>query len=186
MGIDPGLSSTGYAVLQQKEERIEWKEGGIIVTSGEDSLPLRLRGIYREMQVLLETAQPDVVVVEDLFTAYQNPTAAVLMGHARGVCLLAAGERDLPVVSYTATRVKKALTGNGRASKLQVKRMVKAVLGLAQAPSSEHMADAAAIALCFLWEQKAAGRAKVEGTKHRREKGGLSVSREVREDGGKF
>jgi len=157
LGIDPGLSSTGYAVLQRKAGRIEWIEGGVIATSSEDDLPLRLSELYREVQTLLDAFAPAAVAVEDLFTAYRNPSAAVLMGHARGVCLLAAGERGLPVISYTATRVKKSLTGNGRASKLQVMQMVKTVLGLSQMPASEHIADAAAVALCFLWEQKKGG-----------------------------
>lgn len=152
LGIDPGLSSTGYAVLHQYSGRLVFQEGGLITTASNRPLEERLKEIFRGLTEVVEGHRPDLVAVEDLYSDYQNPASAVLMGHARGVCLLVAANHCLPVASYRPTRVKKSLTGNGRASKQQVKGMVKVILELAAEPTSEHVADAIAVALCHLRE----------------------------------
>lgn len=154
LGIDPGLSNTGYAVLQEVNGTVAFREGGIISTPSNRPLEDRLREIYLGLTEVVASFEPDLVAVEDLYSDYQNPASAVLMGHARGVCLLAASSHSVPVASYRPTRVKKSLTGNGRASKQQVKSMVKVVLRLSVEPSSEHVADAIAVALCHLQERR--------------------------------
>jgi crossover junction endodeoxyribonuclease RuvC len=102
----------------------------------------------------LDQFQPGVVVVEQLFAHYDHPRTAILMAHARGVIFLAAGQRGLPVISYNATRIKKTVTGNGRASKDQVQRTIQRELGLTQAPDPPDVADALAAALCHCFAQK--------------------------------
>lgn len=154
VGIDPGLSSTGYAVLRENNGLISFLEGGIISTPSTMSLEERLKEIFVGLTEVVGGFKPELVAVEDLYSDYQNPISAVLMGHARGVCLLAAANQSVPVASYRPTRVKKSLTGNGRASKQQVKGMVKVVLGLSAEPASEHVADAIAVALCHLREKR--------------------------------
>jgi crossover junction endodeoxyribonuclease RuvC len=97
---------------------------------------------------VLEQYQPVSVAVEQLFAHYDHPRTAILMGHARGVILLAAGQRDLPVVSYAAGRIKKLITGNGQASKEQVQRAIQRELSLPRLPEPPDVADALAVALC--------------------------------------
>lgn len=150
LGIDPGLADTGYAIINGFRGRLTLQEGGLIRTGSQYPLNQRLREIYTELNAVIRGLQPAVVAIEDLYSDYLNPGTAILMGHARGVCLLAAAECGLAVCSYTPTRVKKSLTGNGRASKEQVKAMVRLNLGLEPGPLSEHIADAIAVALCHI------------------------------------
>jgi crossover junction endodeoxyribonuclease RuvC len=103
---------------------------------------------------VLEQFKPDVVVVEQLFAHYEHPRTAILMAHARGVLFLAAAQHGLPVVSYNATRIKKTITGNGRAAKEQVQRTVQRELGLARLPEPPDVADALAAALCHYYVVK--------------------------------
>jgi crossover junction endodeoxyribonuclease RuvC len=103
---------------------------------------------------VLDQFKPAVMVVEQLFAHYDHPRTAILMAHARGVILLAAAQRDVPVHSYNATRIKKTITGNGRASKEQVQRTVQRELGLPQLPEPPDVADALAVALCHYYARK--------------------------------
>jgi crossover junction endodeoxyribonuclease RuvC len=151
LGIDPGLQTTGYAVLETRGGGPRVREAGVI--RGADGraatdLAQRLRHLYDGIVEVLEQFQPNVVVVEQLFAHYDHPRTAILMAHARGVLLLAAAQRGLPVVSYNATRIKKTVTGNGRASKEQVQRTIQRELGLAHLPEPPDVADALAVALC--------------------------------------
>jgi crossover junction endodeoxyribonuclease RuvC len=94
------------------------------------------------------------MAVEQLYSHYEHPRTAILMGHARGAIFLAAAQKKIPVVSYAATRVKKIVTGNGRASKEQVQRTIQRELGLAALPEPPDVADALAIALCHYYQQQ--------------------------------
>jgi len=108
----------------------------------------RLRRLHDLVRGVVAELAPDAIVVEDLYSHYRHPVTAILMGHARGVIFLAAAEAGVPVVSYGATRIKKSLTGEGRASKEQVQRMVQSALGLRTLPEPPDVADALAVALC--------------------------------------
>ena len=103
---------------------------------------------------MLDQFKPGVVAVESLYAHYEHPRTAILMGHARGVIFLAAAQRDLPVLSYNATSIKKTVTGNGRASKDQVQRTIQRELGLDRLPEPSDVADALAVALCHHYMQK--------------------------------
>jgi crossover junction endodeoxyribonuclease RuvC len=102
----------------------------------------------------MEQYRPDAVAVEQLYAHYQHPRTAILMAHARGVLFLAAGQRAIPVVSYNATRIKKTVTGSGRASKDQVQRTIQRELNLDQLPEPPDVADALAAALCHYYTRK--------------------------------
>lgn len=150
LGIDPSLSCTGYGLVEQAETVLSLIEGGVVRTSQSASLEVRLTLIAEGMRAVIKELEPEVVVVEALYSQYRHPETAILMGHARGVILLAAAERGLEVVSYPASLVKRSLTGNGRASKEQVAQMVSRALGLAEPPQPNDVTDAIALCLCHL------------------------------------
>jgi crossover junction endodeoxyribonuclease RuvC len=157
LGLDPGLQVTGYAVLEPRNGSPRVCEAGVIRSAdGREATDMeqRLRSLYNGIVEVLEQFQPGVVVVEQLFAHYEHPRTAILMAHARGVLFLAAGQRGLPVVSYNATRIKKTITGNGRASKEQVQRTIQRELGLAKLPEPPDVADALAAALCHYYVVK--------------------------------
>jgi crossover junction endodeoxyribonuclease RuvC len=157
LGVDPGLRTTGYAVLEVGARRPLLCEAGVI-RSEHDHLPAgladRIRSVYDGIRDALEQLHPQVVVVEQLYAHYAHPRTAILMAHARGAILLASRQRDLPIISYNATRVKKTVTGNGRAPKDQVQRTIQRELGLARLPEPADVADALAVALCHYYAQK--------------------------------
>ncbi|MHB1425155.1 MAG: crossover junction endodeoxyribonuclease RuvC [Gemmataceae bacterium] len=157
LGIDPGLQVTGYAVLEARLGSPRVREAGI-VRGAEGRAPTdmaqRLRHLYDGIVEILDQFKPDVAAMEQLFAHYDHPRTAILMGHARGVLILAAAQRGVPVVSYNATRVKKTVTGNGRASKEQVQRTIQRELGLANVPEPPDVADALAAALCHFYVVK--------------------------------
>lgn len=151
LGIDPGLVITGYGVLEQESGRIRLIEAGTIDSGDSKSaLPDRLRRLYEELDQLLHDHSPDVMALEQLYSHYEHPRTAILMGHARGVIVLAAGMHGVPIHHYAATQVKSALTGNGRASKEQIQQMVRRTFGLVETPRPPDVADAVAVALCHV------------------------------------
>jgi crossover junction endodeoxyribonuclease RuvC len=148
LGIDPGLQVTGYGLVETRGTQARVIEAGVV--RSDERLPLadRLRKIHTAVRDIARELAPDTIVVEDLYSHYGHPVTAILMGHARGVMFLAAAECGIPVVSYSATRIKKALTGHGRASKEQMQRMVQTTLHLRTLPEPPDVADALAVALC--------------------------------------
>ncbi len=151
LGLDPGLQTTGYAVLEARAGAPRVCEAGVIHGAdgrAKTDMAQRVRHLYDGIVEVLEQFQPGVVVVEQLFAHYEHPRTAILMAHARGVMFLAAAQHNLPVISYNATRIKKTITGNGRASKEQVQRTIQRELGLAKLPEPPDVADALAAALC--------------------------------------
>jgi len=157
LGIDPGLQVTGYAILESHPNGPHVCEAGIIRSSegrATTEMAPRLTVLYTGIVEVLEQFRPAVVAMEQLFAHYDHPRTAILMAHARGVILLAAGQQNLQVVSYAATQIKKTITGNGRASKDQVQRTIQRELGLKQLPEPADVADALAAALCHYHAQK--------------------------------
>lgn len=147
-GVDPGLRVTGYGVIREADGGPQMLEAGVVETDASAPLEQRLRDLHESLRQLLATYSPDVVAVEDLYSQYVHPRTAILMGHARGVVYLAAAECGAHVVAYPPALVKRSLTGNGRAPKEQVAKMVAQVLGLAEPPSPMDVTDALAVALC--------------------------------------
>lgn len=154
LGIDPGLAETGYAVLQLEPSGDQRPgptlvEAGLIRTAAQTPLPRRLDKIFVSLTEILRQHPAAWVAVEDLYSNYRHPGTALLMAHARGVILLAAGQAGAAVTSFPPTRVKQAITGRGHASKEQVQHMVQTYLGLKEPPRPDHVADALAVALAF-------------------------------------
>lgn len=147
VGIDPGTAITGYACLEYNLTGIKLFKHGCIRTCSNDDLPERIRQIYVEVCNLIDWFKPDVLVVERQFFN-RNVTNALFVGHASGVILLAAAERNIPVKMYTPLEVKQSIAGYGRATKKQVQYMVKSILGLKKTPSPDDAADAIALAIC--------------------------------------
>lgn len=151
LGIDPGLNTTGYAVLEPQGGTVSLVEAGVVRSRAKDPLPVRLRAIHEGVLEVIDSLKPDCMGLEELYSHYERPQTAIIMGHARGVISLAAGQRELTLKSYAATQVKKILTGNGRASKQQVQLAVTRHLGLDRVPEPADVADAIAIGLCHLY-----------------------------------
>lgn len=148
LGIDPGLNVTGYSVLDVQDRQITIVEAGVIRTDQQAEMGERLNEIGREIGKVIAQFEPEALAVEELYSHYDHPKTAIIMGHARGVIFLKAAEAGLAIFPYASTRVKKSLTGNGRASKEQVQRMIRSALNLAAVPEPPDVADALAIALC--------------------------------------
>ena len=148
LGIDPGLHITGYAVLDTARTNTTIVDAGIIRTSRRRELAKRLAVLAEELGELLAEHEPEVMAVEELYSHYRFPRTSILMGHARGVILETAAKANVKVMAYSATRVKKSITGNGRASKEQVQRAAKAAWELKETEVPKDVADALAIGLC--------------------------------------
>jgi crossover junction endodeoxyribonuclease RuvC len=147
LGIDPGTAHTGYGVVARHDGRLVALEGGVIVTSAAQDPGERLAAIHTRVGALLDEYRPEALAVEDLYFG-ANARSAFAVGQARGVVILAAGQRGLPCSSYTPQQIKGAVCGSGRAEKGQVQRMVQALLRLSELPTPDHAADALAVAIC--------------------------------------
>jgi crossover junction endodeoxyribonuclease RuvC len=149
LGIDPGTANTGFGVVERRAGRLFALDGGVITTRPEAPTQIRLAAIHRRVCEVLDEHLITVISMEDIFFG-KNAGSAFAVGQARGVVMLAAGQRRLDVVSYTPQQVKHAVCGSGRAEKDQVARMVQSMLSLEQPPHPEHAADALAIAICHI------------------------------------
>lgn len=148
LGIDPGLHITGYGCVEFGPGEPRIVEAGTLRTSPKADMSERLHQIHRDLTELLGELRPDVVAIEQLYSHYAHPRTSILMGHGRGVILLACKQAAIPVRNMPATKVKKSLCGNGHASKLQMQRSIQAVCKLPELPNPPDVADALAIALC--------------------------------------
>lgn len=147
-GIDPGLALTGYAVLRSDGEHYHIVDAGVCRFDEKLPLAMRLADVEGDVSSVFEEHRPEVVAVEELYAHYKHPRTAILMGHARGVILLAAARLGIEVRSYAATRIKRYLTGNGRATKAQIQEAIRITLNLKEIPEPPDVADAVAIAIC--------------------------------------
>ena len=159
LGIDPGIANTGYGVVERRGGRLVALDGGTIETAAGLDPGARLAAIHARVGELLDAYAPAALAVEDLYFG-ANARSAFAVGQARGVVVLAAGQRGLPCASYTPQQIKAAVCGSGRAEKDQVQRMVQRLLALAELPTPDHAADALAVAICHA--NGAALRAAVE------------------------
>ncbi|HEX9481144.1 MAG TPA: crossover junction endodeoxyribonuclease RuvC [Solirubrobacteraceae bacterium] len=149
LGVDPGLANTGYGVVAHRGGRPVALDGGVIETAPGVPDERRLTEIHRAIEALLAEHEPDAVALEELYFG-ANARSAFAVGQARGVVMLAAGQRAIPCAAYTPQQVKAAVCGSGRAPKEQVARMAGVLLGLPEPPRPDHAADALAVAVCHL------------------------------------
>ena len=148
LGIDPGLATVGYGVLE-KNERGQCRaiDCGVIVTPKEEGMPVRLAMLEEGLNKILDTFKPDEIAMEELFFS-KNITTGISVAHARGVALLTCVKRCGKLYEYTPMQIKQALTGYGRADKKQMQSVVTSILKLKTVPKPDDAADALAIALC--------------------------------------
>lgn len=148
LGIDPGLHLCGYACIEVDGNNENLIEAGVIRIKTSLPLEAKLNQIAEDIQTILERFAPQMVAVEELYSHYAHPRTAILMGHARGVILQKMAAAGVQIKSFSATRIKKSLTGNGHASKEQIQRTIQTLLALPQVPEPPDVADAIAAALC--------------------------------------
>jgi len=149
LGIDPGMATTGYGLVEDEEGSLTLIDYGVIITASDSPLPQRLREIYQRLLAIAEKHRPGAAAVEKLFFA-KNVRTALAVGQARGVALLAMADAEVEVHEYTPLEIKLAVVGYGRATKGQVQQMVKVLLGLESIPQPDDAADAIAVAICHL------------------------------------
>jgi crossover junction endodeoxyribonuclease RuvC len=154
LGIDPGLNTTGYGVIEVARSAVRLVEAGVVRGKTKGSLTARVQEIHDGVADVIRSLSPEAMALEKLYAHYDRPTTAILMGHARGVIVLAAAQAGIVVHDYAATQVKKALTGNGRAPKGQMQLAVQRELRLSALPEPPDVADALAIALCHAWSRE--------------------------------
>ncbi len=146
LGFDPGTASTGWGVIEQEGNRLRSLGHGCIVTSAKDPTHVRLRQIHDQARGLIKRFCPDIVVLEELFVNV-NVKTALAVGQAKGVLYLAASDLETAPCEYSPLQIKLAVTGYGRASKIQVQEMTKVILCLPRIPQPDHAADALAVAI---------------------------------------
>lgn len=147
LGIDPGIATTGYGLVEKNGNKLRLVEYGAILTPSSDSISKRLLSLADQLDAIVARYQPESVAVEELFFN-TNVKTAMVVSQARGVILLSIERAGLPVTSYTPVQVKIGVSGYGRADKNQVQQMVKQLLALSQIPKPDDAADALAIAIC--------------------------------------
>jgi crossover junction endodeoxyribonuclease RuvC len=148
LGIDPGLHTTGYGAIEMRGRDVVLLEAGIIQTDPKAPMPARLVRLFDDIAALLADIKPDLAAIEKLYSHYAHPRTSILMGHARGVLLLACEQAGVGVRDMPATMVKRSICGNGHASKGQVQHAVQTLCNLSALPEPPDVADAIAIALC--------------------------------------
>jgi len=174
LGIDPGLRSTGFGVLDTDGQRLAYVASGVIRTSDVPTgdLPARLKLLFDGITELTARYQPEHAAIEIVFVNV-NPQSTLLLGQARGACVTALVANGLPVAEYTALQVKRAVAGHGRAAKAQMQAMVQRLLALPAAPGSD-AADALGIAITHahaghtLTQLHAAGLTRTAASMYRR------------------
>ncbi len=149
LGLDPGVTRTGYALVERAGARLVARAAGVLRTDRDDDHALRLLALRDQLREVLARHPADVAVVESVFFS-SNVRTAISVGQASGVLIATAAEAGLPVVYYTPLEVKQAVTGVGTAGKAQVQAMVRALLGLAELPRPADAADACALAICHV------------------------------------
>tara|TARA_Y100000768_G_scaffold380054_1_gene356626 strand:- start:822 stop:1295 length:474 start_codon:yes stop_codon:yes gene_type:complete len=148
LGIDPGLSCTGFGIIEIINNKIELIDFGVIKTDSKKQLNLRLNTIFHDLKYVISKYSPVIMSVEQIFYG-KNVKSALLLGHARGVPLLLSAEFEMIFYEFSARRIKQSLTGNGNASKEQVQFMVQKLLNMVNLPSPMDASDALAAAICY-------------------------------------
>ena len=153
IGVDPGLNTTGFGIIDEKKGQISLIAYGTIKPPNKESLPNRLEYLNSHMKELLKKFDPITMAIEDTFYSI-NVKSALLLGQAKGVLLLAAASMGIPSASYAPRKVKQSITGNGAADKKQLQYMVQQILKMDKPPSPFDVSDALAIALCHVNQNK--------------------------------
>ena len=154
LGIDPGSTCTGYGVVESRGQKPSMIVSGVI-RPGRGPLSMRLARLFDSLEKVIDANQPEEIAVEEIFTGV-NAHSALVLGHARGVILLAAGRANIPVHEYPSRRIKQAITGYGAAEKVQVQSVLRGIFG--ELPAELDASDALAVAVCHLYDSTAQAR----------------------------
>tara|TARA_B100000427_G_C15412103_1_gene552505 strand:- start:91 stop:567 length:477 start_codon:yes stop_codon:yes gene_type:complete len=149
LGIDPGIKTTGFGILDSKSNKLSLIAYGTIKPRTNDSLPKRLNHLFEEVNKIFDKFSPDIFSIEDMFYS-KNVKSAMVLGQARGAMIIAAAQANLPIFEYAPRKVKMSVCGNGAASKEQVQYMVMKILNLKEAPGAMDISDAIAVGICCL------------------------------------
>lgn len=149
LGVDPGIAITGYGLVEEDNGSLKTIDYGVVTTPPNMKMSDRLIKIYDSVSHIISLYKPDAVAVEELFFN-KNVKTALIVGHARGVAILAAAKKGIPIYEYTPLQVKQAVVGYGRAEKNQVQQMVKLLLRLKEIPKPDDAADALAVSVCHI------------------------------------
>ena len=153
LGIDPGFAITGYSIIDYIGNKFYLRTSGAILTEAKTSFPLRLEKINKELAEIIENYNPDAMSIEELFFN-NNAKTAINVAQARGVILVTARMHNLDIFEYTPLQVKQAVTGYGRADKIQVQRLVKMILNEEKLPKLDDVTDSMAMAICHAHSAK--------------------------------
>lgn len=153
LGIDPGFAITGYSIIDYIGNKFSLIASGAVLTEAKTSFPLRLEKIYKDLEVIINEYKPDAISIEELFFN-NNAKTAINVAQARGVILIVGRLKGIPTYEYTPLQVKQAVTGYGRADKMQVQRMVKMILNTDKLPKLDDITDSMAIAICHAHSAK--------------------------------
>lgn len=147
LGIDPGFAITGYSIIDYIGNKFYLRTSGAILTEAKTSFPLRLEKINKELAEIIENYNPDAMSIEELFFN-NNAKTAINVAQARGVVLVVGCQKQIPTYEYTPLQIKQAVAGYGRADKIQVQKMVKAILNVEKLPKLDDTTDSMAAAIC--------------------------------------
>lgn len=147
LGIDPGFAITGYSIIDYQGNKFKLIDSGAITTKAGISFPLRLTKIYDDLSMIINKYKPDAISVEELFFN-NNVKTAINVAQARGVVLVVGCKNNIPTYEYTPLQIKQAVAGYGRADKIQVQKMVKAILNVETLPKLDDTTDSMAAAIC--------------------------------------
>ena len=147
VGIDPGLNATGYGVIDLVNGRLKVLEAGTIEPNPKAPFAERIAKVHQHLSALLTAHKPDAVVLEKLYAHYKHPTTACILGHVRGVICLSTAQHKVTLVEHSVKRIRKALVGNGNATKQQTQAFVKRLLNIERTEMALDASDALALAL---------------------------------------
>lgn len=153
LGIDPGFAITGYSIIDYQGNKFRLINSGAVTTKAGTSFPLRLTKIYDDLSMIIDEYKPDAISVEELFFN-NNAKTAINVAQARGVVLIVGCKKGVPTFEYTPLQIKQAVTGYGRADKMQVQRMVKTILNVESLPKLDDTTDSMAAAICHAHSAK--------------------------------
>ena len=153
LGIDPGFAITGYSIIEYKGNHFTLINSGAILTKSGESFPDRLVKISDELEQIIDTYKPEAISIVELFFN-TNTTTAINVAQARGVILVIARKKQVPIYEYTPLQIKPAVTGYGRADKVQVQKMVRSILKVDKLPKLDDTTDSMAAAICYAHSQK--------------------------------
>ena len=149
LGIDPGLATTGYALLEKEAKKLNVLDFGVIKTSSSLNFPERIKEIFQKTQKLIKKYSPQILVIEKVFFC-KNVKTAIKIGQVQGIFFLLAAQKKIPLYQFTPLQVKQVITSYGKADKKQLQKMIKILLNLKEIPKPNDAADALATAYCFL------------------------------------